>query len=72
MEVLKRSSPFYGWDRSPQKEIDRFREASPSFVEPIDEMWTWKRPSDMFAVQVHHMGSRKFGTMTHLTVKSLI
>lgn len=71
MEVLKRSNPFYGWDRSPQKEIDRLREASPSFVEPIDEMWTWKRSSDMFTVQVHHMGSRKFGTMTHLTVKKL-
>lgn len=71
MKVPNRSNPIYGWDRIPQKEVDKMRGLSPSFVEPVDEIWTWKRPLDMFLVEVHNIGTRKFGTMTHLTVKKV-
>lgn len=71
VKVPNRSNPIYGWDRISQKEVDKMRGLSPSFAEPVDEIWAWKRPLDMFLVEVHNIGARKFGTMTHLTVKKV-
>jgi len=63
---MKQQRP--SWIRVPESKI---KEIAIPFAEKIDEMWVWNKVPYSLPIQIHHLGKRKLGNTTHLTVKKV-
>lgn len=56
------------WTKTPDSEV---KSMNAPFAEPIDEMWQWRKDTNIFPIQIHYLGEKCFGEAIHLTIKKV-